>query len=264
MVYYMNELHLLIGDEFYMKIIVCDDTASERTALCVLIEKYFNDINCPFELLVYESADALAKNFESLKAQDVKLAFLDIYMPGLSGVDMAKIIRETDKEMVIVFTTSSPDHGLDGYSVKALQYLLKPVGYAELKDTLDDCMAIFADSLQYIEVIAERVAVKIPLKDITFIEIHAHYGLIHTTKDIIKCRLTLDEVEQKLSGKNFLRTQRSYIVNMRFIKSVEDNDFILTSGEAIPIRKNDKLKVKQAYMDYIFAQTREAKYSGSH
>jgi len=165
--------------------------------------------------------------------------------------------------MVIVFTTSSPDHGLDGYSVKALQYLLKPVEYAALKDTMDDCMAIFADSLQYIEVVTDRVAVKIPLKDILYIEIHAHYALIHTVNDIIKCRITLDEVEKQLVGKTFLRTHRSFIVNMRYIKSVEDNDFILTNNEAVPIRKNDKLKVKQAYMDYIFAQTRGAKYHGS-
>jgi len=247
-----------------MKIILCDDTASERKSICGHIEKYFREINCPVELFVYESADSLLKDYESLKAKEIKLAFLDIYMPGLSGVELARKIRETDKEIVIVFTTSSPDHGLDGYSVKALQYLLKPIGYDALKDTLDDCMAIFADSLQYIEVIAERVAVKIPLKDITYIEIHAHYGLIHTVNDTIKCRITLDEIEKKLTGKTFLRTHRSFIVNMKFVKSVEDNDFILTTGETVPIRKNDKLKVKQAYMDYIFAQTRGAKYSGSN
>jgi len=247
-----------------MRIIVCDDTEKERKSICSHIEKYFSDINCPVELFIFDSADNLLNNYDSLKDKDIKLAFLDIYMPGLSGVELARKIRETDKDIAIVFTTSSPDHGLDGYSVKALQYLLKPIGYPKLKDTLDDCMAIFADSLQYIEVIAERVAVKIPLKDITFIEIHAHYGLIHTTKEIIKCRIILDEIEKELHGKTFLRTHRSFIVNMRYIKNVEDNDFILSSGEAVPIRKNDKLKIKQAYMDYIFAQTRGAKYSGSN
>ena len=247
-----------------MKIAVCDDTSAERLYLCGLIEKYFKEVSCPAELFVFESGDALLSNLDKLRANGVKLAFLDIYMPGLNGVDLAKKIRETDKEMVIVFTTSSPDHGLDGYSVKALQYLLKPVDYEKLKDTLNDCMAIFADSLQFIEVIVDRVAVRIPLKDITFIEIHAHYGLIHTFNDTIKCRITLDEVEKQLDGKDFLRTHRSFIVNMRYIKSVEDNDFLLTTDEWVPIRKNDKLKIKQTYMDYIFAQTRGAKYNGSN
>jgi len=242
-----------------MRIIVCDDTESDRLSTCQLIDKYLKEVNCAADILVYESGVKLLERLGNIKTDGPMIAFLDIYMPGVSGVDVAKKIRETDKDMVIIFTTTSPDHGLDGYSVKAFQYLLKPVEYPKLKDTLDDCMELFADFLQYLEVIVDRVAVKIPLKDIIFIEIHAHYGLIHTAKEVTKCRLTLDEVEQQLKGKNFLRTHRSFIVNMRYISNVDDNDFIMTNGESVPIRKNDKLKIKQEYMDYIFAQTRRSK-----
>jgi len=246
-----------------MKIIVCDDTETDRLSLCYFLKKYLTEINGTADIQVYDNGNKLLADLNSIKADESRLAFLDIYMPEITGIEVAKKIRETDKDMVIIFTTTSPDHGLDGYSVKAMQYLLKPVNYPELKDTLDDCMALFADYLQYIEVVCDRVAVKIPLKDILFIEIHAHYGLIHTTNDVYKCRLTLDETEQQLCGKTFLRTHRSYIVNMRFIKSVEDNDFILTTGEAVPIRKNDKLKIKQAHANFLFAQTRGLKEHGS-
>ncbi|MCL2821426.1 MAG: LytTR family DNA-binding domain-containing protein [Oscillospiraceae bacterium] len=242
-----------------MKIIVCDDTASDRLSLCFLLRKYLNEINCAAEVLVYESGTDLLEDLSKIKKDETRLAFLDIYMPGLTGVEVAKKIREDDSEMVIIFTTTSPDHGLDGYSVKALQYLLKPVGYPELKDVLDDCMSLFADHLQYLEVTVDRVAVRIPLKDIAYIEIHAHYGMIHTIKETIKSRMTLDEAEQQLSDKTFLRTHRSFLVNMRYIKSVDDNDFILSNGDIVPIRKNDKLKIKQTYMDYIFEQTRGLK-----
>jgi len=242
-----------------MKIFVCDDTDSDRLSMCRLIDKYLTDINCPADILVYESGTKFLEKFNKFTKNEPRIAFLDIYMPEVTGVDVAKKIRETDKDMVIIFTTTSPDHGLDGYSVKALQYLLKPVAYPQLKDALDDCMVLFADFLQYLEVIVDRVAVRIPLKDIIFIEIHAHYGLIHTLNETIKCRLTLDEVEKQLEGTTFLRTHRSFIVNMRYVSSVDDNDFIMTNGESVPIRKNDKLNIKQAYMDYIFAQTRGIK-----
>jgi len=242
-----------------MKIIVCDDTASDRLSICQLVDKYLKDINCQADILVFENGERLLSKLDTINSNEPRLAFLDIYMPEVSGVEVARKIRETDKEMVIIFTTTSPDHGLDGFSVKALQYLLKPVKYPELKDALDDCMSLFADYLHYIEVIVDRVAVRVPLKDIIYIEIHAHYGLIHTQKDTIKCRLTLDEMEQHLSEKAFLRTHRSFIVNMRYVSNIDDNDFIMSNGDSVPIRKNDKQNIKQAYMDYIFAQTRRIK-----
>ena len=239
-----------------MRIIVCEDLADDRRALCGLIDKYLKEINCPAVITAYDCGDALVKDMGFLKGEGVRIAFLDIYMPGLSGIDVARKIRETDKDMVIIFTTTSSDHGLDGFAVKAHQYLLKPVGYSEVKDALDDCMAIFADELRFIEVVADRVTVRIPMKDITYIEIIAHDCRIHTTSDTIKCRLTLDEMERMLVDGPFLRTHRSYIVNMRHIKSVAENDFLLTTGAVVPIRRNDKLAVKQAYMDYVFALAR--------
>ena len=239
-----------------MKIIVCDDIAEERNSLCYDIEKYLGDINCEAELLIYEKSETLAGELSSFKHNEVRIAFLDIYMPGLNGIEVAKKIRETDNDMVIIFTTSSPYHGLDGYSVKAFQYLVKPVHYTKLKETLDDCIEIFADSLRYIEVIADKVPVRIPMKDIIYIEIMAHYGLIYTPAGIIKSRFTLDEMEKQLAGDAFLRTHRSFIVNMRYVKRVTDTDFLMKIGGPVPIRRTDKVKIKQSYMDFVFSRTR--------
>ena len=240
----------------YVKIIVCEDVAEERDSLCSHIEKYLGDISSLVKIITYNDGEALINDLDSLNPSEVMIAFLDIYMPGLSGIEVAKKIRKINKEMVIIFTTTSLDHGLDGYSVKALQYLIKPVGYPEIKDTLDGCMAMFAESLRYLKVFSNKIAIKIPLKDITYIEVLAHDCLIHTVYDTKKCRFTLDEMERQLSGSTFLRTHRSFIVNMSFIKNVVDNNFLLTTGNHVPIRKNGNLIVKQAYMDYVFAQTR--------
>jgi len=239
-----------------MKIIVCDDTAEERLALCSNIKKYLEEINCTADIIIFEDGESLLKNIPALEANDVHILFLDIYMPGLTGIEVAKKLRESGAEIVIIFTTTSPDHGLDGFSVKAFQYLLKPISYPILKETLDDCMAIFADALRCIEVTADKVVVKIPLKDIIYIEIIAHYGLIHTNSGTIRSRITLDEMEKQLEESTFLRTHRSFIVNMRYIKKVADDDFLLTTGGSVPIRRTDKVKIKKEYMDYVFTRTR--------
>jgi DNA-binding LytR/AlgR family response regulator len=239
-----------------MKVVVCDDNRDDRSDLCSHIMKYLKENGSDAELAVYENGEAFLRDWDVNKYRDVKIAFLDIYMTGMSGIEVAERIRSAGDDMVIIFTTVSRDHGLDGYSVKALQYLVKPVGYREVADVLSGCMALLADSLRYIEVLSDKIAVKVLLKDITYVEVLSNYCLIHTTTNTIKCRLTLDEIEQRLENSGFLRTHRSYVVNMRYIQNIAEDDFILTNGALVPIRRSDKLAIKQAYMDYLFALRR--------
>ena len=235
-----------------MNIIVCEESRVERDTLCSFISRFFYEINCPVEIAVYDDGDSFLNTMTTLKAGDIKIAFLDIYMPGVNGIDVAKRIREIDEDMVIVFTTTSLEHGLDAYSVDALQYFVKPVGYSEVEKILKKCVKLFAESLRSIEVLSDRLTVRIPLKDITYIEVFDHACHIHTPTETIKNYRSLDEIERQLDGSSFLRTHRSYIVNMRYVDDVAANEFILSNGTAVPIRRNDKITVKQAYRDYLF------------
>ena len=240
-----------------MKVVVCEDNGEDKNALCSYIHTFFQQISCPVEIIAYDDGDAFLRNFKSRKLDDAKIAFLDIYMPGTSGIDVARKIRETNQELPIVFTTTSPDHGLDGYSVGAFQYFLKPVKYAEVKKALNQCVKLFAESIRFIEVMSDRLTVRITLKDILYIEIFNTVCLIHTVAGTVKSYCALAKIEQKLEGAAFLRTHRSYIVNMRHIKKITGDGFLLTSGETVPIRKNDQLAVRQAYMDYLSSLARE-------
>jgi len=239
-----------------LNIVICEDTDNDAGLLRLHIEKYFLEINCIGNINVYKSGDEFLKEFAAGEINDVKIVFLDIFMPGTDGIGTARKLREADKEIVIIITSTSTSHGLDGYSVDALQYLVKPVKYPELKNVLEKCTSMFADSLRFIEVLSDRVTVRVYLKDIIYIESFNTALHIHTVKDTIKTFLPLSEMEKQLEGSSFLRTHRSFIVNIPYIKDIAENDFVLTSGTLIPIRRNDKLSVKQAYMDYLFAYTR--------
>ena len=240
-----------------MNIIVCEDIRKDRNILCSFIKKFFEDSGCPVNIAVYENGEDLLRDSETLETGGVKIAFLDIYLPGINGVDLAKKIRENDRDMIIAFTTTSLDHGLDGYAVRALQYLVKPVSYSDVESVLGECVKLFADSLRHINIMSDRLTVRVLLKDILFIESFRNVCHIHTLSETIKSYRSLDEIERQLGGRPFLRTHRSYIVNMRQVNDVKENDFMLTNGKRVPIRRNNKLAVKQAYMDYSFALTRE-------
>jgi DNA-binding LytR/AlgR family response regulator len=234
-----------------MNIVICEDEKKDSDSLRLFIEAYYKDLNCNVQISVYGSGDEFINDFETQKIKDVKLVFLDIFMPGTDGIDVAKKIREYDNDMVIVFTTTSKSHGLEGFSVYALQYLVKPVNYPEVKDVLDKCTEKFVDSLRFIEVLSDRLTVKIYLKDIMYIESYDTVLHIHTVAEIIKTFLPLSEIEKQLDEKTFLRTQRSYIVNMRYINDMTADDFILENGTAIPIRRSEKQAIKQVYRDYL-------------
>ena len=242
-----------------MYIVVCEDNQKDMDALCGWIDRFFKETHCAVDIITFESGESFLEKIDILKTKDVKVVFTDIYMMGVSGVDVARKIRDIDDEMVIIFTTSSVSHGLDGYAVHAFQYLVKPFGYIEVKNVLDKCTKLFANSMRYIEVMSSRLVKRVLLKDILYIEICNHTCFIHTLSETVKTHLSLDEMAQLLDEQvacNFLRTHRSFIVNMRYIDDVAENDFLLTSGAMIPISRSNRHEIKQAYMNYLFVQTR--------
>ena len=224
--------------------------------LCYYIDRFFKEINCPVEVITYEDGDSLLKNIDTFKERDVKIAFMDIYMPDVSGIDIAMKIRDAGNDMVIIFTTNSLDHGLDGYSVDALQYLVKPIDYPRMESVLNKCTRLFAQSMRSIEIMANRLTIRVLLKDILYIEVYKNTCLIHTGAETIKSYCPLEEIEKQLDGNTFLRTHRSYIVNMRHVDDVAENDFVLKCGDRVPIRRNSGSAVKQAYRNYLFSQAR--------
>jgi len=232
---------------------------SDGSILRSYVDVFFKEQSCPVQISVYESGDSFLKDWNNSKIQNAKIIFLDIYMPGTDGIEVAKIIRETDKdeEITIIFTTNSTDHGLDGYAVQAFQYLVKPLNYQQVERVLKKCVKLYGDSLRFIEVLSDRLKVRIYCRDIMYIEIFKNMALIHTETKTIKSYLTLSELQKQLESRNFLRANRSYIVNMRCIEYTENDSFILKNGAKIPISKNERQAIKKAHRDYLFALRRE-------
>lgn len=106
-----------------MRIAIVDDLETERAQLKTRLARQLRLCGAEAELLEFESGE----NFLAAeKEQRFTAAFLDIYMHGMSGMDAAKELRKTDADCLLVFTTTSTDHALEGFQVRALHYLVKP------------------------------------------------------------------------------------------------------------------------------------------
>ena len=238
-----------------MNFAICDDIAADRETLLEMLRQYCAQRGIQAQISQFYSAGEFLRSFAP---QKYHVIFLDIYMPGLSGIDAAKRIREQDAECMLVFTTTSEDHAMDSFSVYAAGYLLKPYGQARLEETLDWCVQNFSAQLQTYEFVSGRERKQIPLRDLVFVEIYGRDAVFHTVNQEYTVHRRLSEIDEELP-EDFIRCHRSYIVNMNYIVKVESSDFLLKNGQKVPISPGMSANVKQSFFDWAYKRTWEVR-----
>jgi len=239
-----------------MRIGICDDLQEDRNHLIALIRDYYNTRGERVELFEYESAEEMLGGWRD---NWLGCLFLDVYMDGISGMEAARRIRETDSNCMIIFTTTSPDHAIDSYEVRAADYLLKPFDQPEVEEALRWCEEVSGQRLRELEIISERERRSVPVRDILYIEVYGRMCVIHLAEEELRTNRGLGELEEELADDSFLRCHRSYLVNMAHILRPEGRDFLLSDHSRVPIAAENAGRVRQAFFEWSFKQTWESK-----
>ncbi|MDP2889598.1 MAG: response regulator transcription factor [Bacteroidota bacterium] len=178
-----------------------------------------------------------------LNKQKIDLMFLDINMPKLMGTQLLKTIQNPPK---VIFTTAHRDYAFEAFELDAIDYLLKPVSFERfLKAVNKFCHVNNVETEDtnintpgFVYFRADRKMVKVFLKDITYIESFKDYSVIHRqSDDNLKVKYAIGSVENMLPQKLFLRIHRSYIVSIKKVTAVTNNDVEIGKTE-IPIGKS--------------------------
>lgn len=178
---------------------------------------------------------------------------MDIYLGRTSGLALAARIKELSKSCQIIFTTTSMDHAVKAFRLNALDYLVKPFSYAQLSDALNRYAQAARPFQHYIELKEERHQTRVLLSDILYTDYSNHYIQIHTPERVIRTYQSFDDFSPRLAPyPQFLWCYRNCIVNMEQVAQTEDRNFLLKNGERIPISRNRKNEILQAYADYLF------------
>lgn len=151
------------------RVVICEDEISQREKLKEYIHKIFDENKEKVEIIEFESAEELLSSGIILKEVDIFL--LDIKMNGLSGMDLAKMIRKEDDRSEIIFVTSLVEYIQDGYTVRAYRYLLKPIEYEEIKKHLLNCISDIKKKKGNFIIENRDGMRRIPIKEITYIEV---------------------------------------------------------------------------------------------
>ena len=161
-----------------------------------------------------------------------------------------------DSFCTIVFTTSSTDFALKGYEVRALDYMIKPIRYEKLCQTMEYFMSVSRrKQSHYIEVKESRIMLKIPIDSILYTDYSNHYIQIHLPDKTVRTYMRFEEFSgMLLIYSQFICCYRNYIINMDKVFSMEKSEFILTTGEHLPITRTMRSQIHQQYADYQFSK----------
>ena len=235
-----------------IQIAVCDDNIDELSNMAQLINQYRSSkyLNC--EYTVFTNGFELAFALEKGRRFDIYC--LDIIMPGFTGIDVAKEIRAFDKNAPILFFTSSPEFALESYSVKAINYILKPISKEKLFFTFDDILEhINVEKNKDVVIVKSNEGIqKILISNLIFAEVIGRNVLYHTLSGkVIKCTEPFSSVCQNLlKYGRFVKTHRSYIVNMQYIDTIKNHQITLQTLVSVPIAQGKAREIKQQYLAY--------------
>lgn len=219
-----------------LKCVVVDDEPMAREIIQTYIAKTPN-------LKLVASFKNAAEVILFAQENEVDLFFLDIHMPEISGLSLAKIIH---KKGQIIFTTAYRAYAIDGFNLNVVDYLLKPISFDRFLQAVQKVLVseIAENNNDFMFVRSDRKMVKIDFNAILYIESLSDYLKIFTKEKTIVIRETISGLEEKLPSKKFIRIHRSFIVSLKSISSYT-NEFIEINEKALPISRSYKESVLQ-------------------
>lgn len=237
-----------------LRIAVCDDLQSEREAIVHFLHSYFVAFPYEYSLTEYSRGENLLDDYDD-GSVDFDMIFMDIFMDGILGIEAARGVRRFAPRVPIVFLTETPDYALESYDVRAYSYLVKPLEEGKLTGLLNDFLKEEYEGRQETLLLKKGSrSCRIAYREIEYIESRRNVLLVHLEDgEEHRVYAKLDDVEQELEGRGFLRCHQSFIVNMARVRTAED-DFLMMSGKHIPIRQRGSRAIRDRYFEYLLAQ----------
>ncbi len=218
-----------------MNCIVVDDSKIARAAIKPLIAQ--------FEFLnLVQECETPVEAFNYLKREPVDLIFLDVEMPGMTGLEL---IKNLEKPPIIILITSKKEYAAEAFDLNVVDYLIKPLSLPRFMVAVNKAKDLFekkeprqvvndARSKDYIFVRSGGILIKIKIDSIQYVQAIGDYVNIYTTEKRYTVHITLKNIEEKLPADKFFRLHRSYLVALNHIDNIEENS-AYTGKHPLPI-----------------------------
>lgn len=228
-----------------MKIGICDDSLRDQELLKAVLQPV---------LCEYDSLGSFSHGAALLDSHDNKpfdILFLDIGMPHLSGIDVAREIRRSSRNTRIIFVTRHRDYAAESYVVKAFSYLNKPIEQKQVQEVFSQARESCLSDDKCLEFIIDYDTVYVPTSTIIYAETLKNKIRVHTCEGEFDTRMTMQELSRRLDGYGFYRPHASYLINLNCVRSIHNKVVTLESGVEIPVGKTRRIhEVRSSVLSY--------------
>lgn len=231
-----------------MNIAVVDDNLNDRKMILDYLSQFFNESGEDYTTSTFEDGVSFLNDYSF----SYDFIIFDIDMPQMSGIDTAKELRKKDSNVTIMFVTNMPQYALEGYSVEAVDYVLKPLSYPDFRLKMKKATRyILRNSVKKVTInTTEEGLITVDSSDIYYVESKLHYIYYHTKKGIYKMRAKLTEVEDILLPYHFARSGGSFLINLAYLEKIDGNE-IVVADETLPLSRRMKASLMSAFTKYM-------------
>ena len=230
-----------------VRIALVEDDAGYRRELTEYLDRFARECGEHFAVSTFSDGAEIAEGYTA----EFNIILMDIAMSYMDGMSAAEAIRQVDDEVVIIFLTSMPQYAMKGYSVGALDYVLKPVSYFAFSQRIQRALERMKKRAEkYISIPFKGGMRKLAASQISYVEVRDHDLTYHTASEVLPAKGTLSEAEALLGAASFFRCNKCYLVNLEYLDGVDSNS-ILIGGERIQVSRARKKALVDALNDYI-------------
>lgn len=227
-----------------LRIAILEDDNDDAARLTDYLRRYETNLKGTQTFEIEHTADCL--EFLDNYKPDYDIIFFDIEMPHINGMEAAKKIYRSDKDVIIIFVTNLEQYAIQGYQIDALGYLLKPLSYRNLADIMDKSLRRIAKrDNQTITLLSGENIVRLPTADILYIEVIGHILTYHTMQGEYRMRGKLSEKETELAPRGFARCNKGYLVNLQHVKNINKGVVTVGNTELLISRGKQKAFMEQ-------------------
>lgn len=235
-----------------IRVLLCDDNEPFLESLRTEIRKILKARKIECVIHMYSCVKEIPEHL--LSECDIYFLDIDFEKKQYTGIDLAKQIRASNPDAIIIFATNFIEYAPEGYEIQAFRYLLKH----DIQEKLEQCMIQAISKLQTdresMQINISGDILTIPLVDILYIESQGHLALVHVSKKGAQTSKTyrfyssLGSLENQLSAQGFLRIQKSYLVNMRRMKKYQCKEALLDNSQTLRVSEKNYAEQKKQYL----------------
>ncbi len=231
-----------------LNIAIVEDDSTQSDHLTSMLKSYSTEYSIPIKITVFSNAIIFITDYKA----EYDIIFMDIMMPMMNGMDAAKILREKDNKVILIFITQIQQYAIDGYEVGALDYILKPLQFPEFKlkfTRILDKLSLQKDE-KHIIIKSDSGFAKLSIDQILYVEVQQHHCTYHTLQGEFKQYQTLKNAESQLEGMNFIRCNNFLLVNLAHVSKIEGMNAYV-NGKSLQISFPKKKNFVEKFVEYL-------------